>query len=74
MQVNPEALKLLKYSMMNSINGSRKNLKNSALDINFRSSSSVQKDFPIQLFKVAGPKGFTVLLYFSKYYHQILQH
>ena len=33
MQVNPEALKLLMYSMMNSINGSRKSLKNSALDI-----------------------------------------
>ena len=33
MNINPETLKLLMYSMMNLINGNRKNLKNNALDI-----------------------------------------
>ena len=36
----------------------------SGVDMNLRSSSPVLRDFPIQLFKVAGTKGVTALLYF----------
>ena len=44
------------------------------LEINLRSASPDWMNLRIQLFKVAGPKIVTALLYFWEYYHQILHH